>query len=92
MAEAKQMGDAAPLAGVRILDLTTIMLGPFASQQLGDYGADVIKIEAPGGDATRQIGPSPEVDMAAAFLGVNRASGVLFSILSNRPHAMRCSR
>jgi crotonobetainyl-CoA:carnitine CoA-transferase CaiB-like acyl-CoA transferase len=65
--------DAAPLAGVRVLDLTTIMLGPFAAQQLGDYGADVIKVEAPGGDSTRRIGPAPEADMAAAFLGVNRA-------------------
>ncbi|MDY7548323.1 CoA transferase [Glaciimonas sp. CA11.2] len=105
MAEAKQMGDAAPLAGVRILDLTTIMLGPFASQQLGDYGADVIKIEAPGGDATRQIGPSPEVDMAAAFLGVNRgkrsiildlkqstARDALFALIDNADvllHSMR---
>lgn len=73
MAEVIRTGDTAPLAGVRILDLTTIMLGPFASQQLGDYGADIIKIEAPGGDSTRHIGPSPEADMAAAFLGVNRA-------------------
>ena len=65
--------DAAPLAGVGVLDLTTIMLGPFATQQLGDYGADVIKVEAPGGDATRRIGPALEADMAAAFVGVNRA-------------------
>ena len=73
MAGSAPTRDAAPLAGVRVLDLTTIMLGPFASQQLGDYGADVIKVEAPGGDSTRRIGPAPEADMAAAFLGVNRA-------------------
>ena len=73
MADTARTSDAAPLAGLRILDLTTIMLGPFASQQLGDYGADVIKIEAPGGDSTRRTGPAPEAGMAAAFIGVNRA-------------------
>ena len=47
-----------PLAGVRVLDLTSVLMGPFASQNLGDMGADVIKIEAPQGDLVRQIGPA----------------------------------
>lgn len=61
-----------PLAGIRIIDLTTVAMGPLASQWLGDFGADVIKIEAPGGDSTRHTGPATEAGMAAMFLSVNR--------------------
>jgi crotonobetainyl-CoA:carnitine CoA-transferase CaiB-like acyl-CoA transferase len=61
-----------PLEGVRVLDLSSVVLGPYASQNLADYGADVIKIEAPDGDSTRNTGPGPEAGMAAIFLGVNR--------------------
>jgi crotonobetainyl-CoA:carnitine CoA-transferase CaiB-like acyl-CoA transferase len=61
-----------PLEGVRILDLSSIVLGPYASQILGDYGADVIKIEVPEGDSTRRTGPAREPGMAAIYLGVNR--------------------
>ncbi len=62
-----------PLAGIRILDMTTVMLGPYATQMLGDYGADVVKIESPGGDSTRTTGPSIEAGMAATFIGANRS-------------------
>src|SRR5271154_2395919 len=61
-----------PLAGVRVIDLTVAVLGPVATQILGDLGAEVIKIEAPEGDMMRSIGPARNPDMAAYFLNINR--------------------
>ena len=61
-----------PLAGVRIVDCTTVVLGPWAGQQLGDLGADVIKVEPPEGDTTRQLGPMKNANMGAFYLAVNR--------------------
>ena len=62
-----------PLQGLRILDLSSVIFGPLASQILADYGAEVIKIEPPEGDSTRHTGPSKEPGMAAMFLGSNRS-------------------
>src|SRR5215469_2930841 len=61
-----------PLDGVRILDCTSVVLGPWAAQQLGDLGADVIKVESPEGDTTRLLGPRRHDGMAAFYLGCNR--------------------
>lgn len=60
------------LKNIKILDLTTVVFGPYASQILADYGADVIKIEAPTGDSTRYTGPASEHGLSALFLGINR--------------------
>jgi crotonobetainyl-CoA:carnitine CoA-transferase CaiB-like acyl-CoA transferase len=71
MTEQKATG---PLAGIRIVDLTQFVLGPYATQTLGDLGADVIKVEEPGGDRNRRgtgkTAPAP--DMAALFVEINR--------------------
>jgi crotonobetainyl-CoA:carnitine CoA-transferase CaiB-like acyl-CoA transferase len=61
-----------PLSGVRVVDCTTVVLGPWAAQQLGDLGAEVIKVEPPEGDTTRQLGPMRNPDMGAFYLAVNR--------------------
>jgi crotonobetainyl-CoA:carnitine CoA-transferase CaiB-like acyl-CoA transferase len=60
------------LAGLRVVDASVVVMGPYACQWLADLGADVIKVEAPEGDSTRHTGPTTEAGMAAIFLGVNR--------------------
>lgn len=61
-----------PLAGVRVVDLSRILAGPYAAQILGDLGADVIKVEHPRGDDTRRWGPPEYEGRAAYFLACNR--------------------
>ena len=64
---------ALPLDGIRVLDLTQIMAGPYCTMMLGDMGADVIKVEKPnGGDDARRMGPPFIEGESAAFLGINR--------------------
>jgi crotonobetainyl-CoA:carnitine CoA-transferase CaiB-like acyl-CoA transferase len=60
------------LAGLKIIDLTRVLGGPYCTQILGDHGADVIKVEPPGGDETRGWGPPFKGDAASYFIGVNR--------------------
>lgn len=61
-----------PLSGVRIIDVTAVLMGPSATQMLADLGADVVKVEPPAGDATRKIGPGGDRKMGPIYLGVNR--------------------
>ncbi len=62
-----------PLQGVRVIDLTSIMLGPYLTRVLGDLDADVIKIESPQGDVLRQSVPARSAGMGAPFLNLNRS-------------------
>ena len=62
-----------PLEGIRVVDLTRVLSGPYCTMQLGDLGAEVIKVERPGeGDDTRAFAPPFQGDQAAYFLSVNR--------------------
>lgn len=61
-----------PLSGLTIVDLTTVGFGPYAGQLLGDYGAEIIKIESPEGDITRGIAPYRNPGMGHFFLNANR--------------------
>jgi len=69
---AASSGAAKPLAGYRMLDLTTFLSGPFCTQILADLGAEVIKIEAPSGDSSRHIPPHFVDGDSAYYLGINR--------------------
>ena len=66
------MNEPRPLAGVRVLDLTQFLAGPFATQILGDLGAEVIKLEAPSGDWSRSLPPHFVGPDSAYYLSVNR--------------------
>lgn len=61
-----------PLQGIRIVDLTSTLLGPYATQILSDFGADVIKVESPDGDIRRQLGAKRHEGMTSQYLTVNR--------------------
>src|SRR6201995_3011468 len=61
-----------PLAGVRVIDLTSVVFGPYATQIMADMGADVIKVEPPAGDNTRWISAGPSEGMGGIYVNVNR--------------------
>src|SRR5690554_7987208 len=64
---------AGPLAGVRIVDMMSVLMGPYCTQILGDLEPDIVKVEPPAGDLARGIGPERHRGMGAIFLHTNRS-------------------
>ena len=61
-----------PLEGVKILDLTSVVMGPFATQILAELGADVVKVETHDGDNMRDVGPMRSKGMGHLYMNLNR--------------------
>ena len=73
---------AGALQGVKVLDLSRILGGPFCGQILGDHGADVLKVEPPQGDDTRTWGPPFRDGVASYYFGLNRNKRLQYLDLS----------
>ena len=82
--KAPTLNGRGPLAGVRVLDLSAYIAGPYGCTLLADQGADVLKIEPPAGDNLRHY-PSTLAEESRAFIGVNRSKrGITLDLKQDR--------
>jgi crotonobetainyl-CoA:carnitine CoA-transferase CaiB-like acyl-CoA transferase len=81
-----------PLSGVRVVDLTAMVMGPYCTQIMADMGADVIKVEPPQGDDTRYVSVGPTRGLSGVFVNVNRGKrGVAVDLKSDAGKAALCA-
>jgi crotonobetainyl-CoA:carnitine CoA-transferase CaiB-like acyl-CoA transferase len=87
----KPASHTGPLAGIRVIDLTSVVFGPYATQIMADMGADVIKVESPEGDNTRWITTGPVPGMGGIYVNVNRGKrSVMLDLRQEADKAVLC--